>query len=405
MFNSVISKLKERILFLASWCGFSSKNKVNIVNEECLNSDNYLCSYILNTSNNIVKMENDGKCLYFRECCKHLAKKEYFLQIINRYNLISEEVFNVELKEINLRKFFKIGNLANKTSVIWKFLHGKDENIKKIGFRKDIANYDLMKIKRFMTYAWSEVFSYNLNRGVKIGNYQIYNSSRSVATYELSKILGLDYLIPKTKYVRINNGSFGVVMDEAKGVSFDSFAPEIRYRYVSRNLQRDLINLNFLDIICHEKDHRPDNYNVVLHNDKVWAISVFDNDSPACLFPTSNISFSTYVGCSRFIDKKGRVNRPFLDKEVIEKFLSTKDFEYKKRLKKYLSSCQLFFLIKRVHKLKKCILKSMKKKSLILLSKSEWNDETIKTESLGCYGLTYLKLFASDWQNINKDSI
>lgn len=400
MLNNFNFKLKEKCLFVLSFCGITCKKRIKCKDVENLQLENFSYSYIVNTSNNILKLKKGNKCLYFRESKKHLNKKDYFQQILYGYNKASRKGFYISYKDINLKKFYKIGNLANHNSLIWKFLHGCDDVVRKMGIKD--AGCDLANLKDFMSYAWSEVFTYNLNKRVGVGNYQIYNSMRTIATYQVSKLLGLNYLIPETKYAIIDKFAFGTVMEEARGESFDSLNASSRYELITPNLQKDLLNLNFLDVICYEKDHRPDNYNVVIEEGKVISISAFDNDSPASFLPTQNISFSTYVGCSEFVGKDEMVNRPYLDKDVIEKFLNIQDSEYREILKNYLTDLQIYFLIKRVHKLKKSIVKSIKLGKLKLLSTYEWSYETINHENSGEYGLTYLKLFASNWKNQNK---
>lgn len=51
--------------------------------------------------------------------------------------------------------------------------------------------------------------------------------------------------------------------------------------------------LNFLDALCYEKDHRPDNYNIEYVGENP-VIHVFDNDSSLAFFLPFLLSFHVF---------------------------------------------------------------------------------------------------------------
>lgn len=58
----------------------------------------------------------------------------------------------------------------------------------------------------------------------------------------------------------------GTFMLEAKGISPVSLTKKQRKK-VAPSFQRNCSDLNILDAICYEKDHRPGNYNVLIDKD------------------------------------------------------------------------------------------------------------------------------------------
>ena len=254
-----------------------------------------------------------------------------------------------------------------------------------------------------MDYAWSELYLYKLNCGVKRNKSQLYNSARAISYYRMSKLLGLEHLIPNTKFIRfsIDKGvKFGLYMDSASGIPFLDIMNKDRSSLFTSILQRDLVDLNLLDVICFEKDHRPDNYNVLLNDDaKVYSVSVFDNDSPMSFYVSDNICFETYDGCSEFVKKDGILNRPFINRVTYENMLRLNEKTIRDTFSDLLTKPQVKSLIARFFKLRDAITKGVQKKECVLLNANEWNETTVNEEITGRFGITYLGIFASDWIN------
>lgn len=284
---------------------------------------------------------------------------------------------------------------------ISRYFHEGDAEI--IGLEQQTTNFEIEKQKFFVNYAWSEFYTYKLNCGIKVNQPQIYNSVRAISYFKMAKLLGLERLVPNTHFIKAvfnQDIKIGVYMESAKGIPFLEIMNRKRAELFQPILQKELLDLNLLDVICFEKDHRPDNYNVLFDQDeKVYSISVFDNDSPMSFFTSSNIYFETYDGCSQLIKKNGNINRPFLSEYTCYKILQLNVELLKSTFDGLLTKLQIKYLIKRVAKLQKAIKTSLERNACVLLKDDDWNEFTVEKELNGNYGLTYLGLFASDWKN------
>ena len=299
-----------------------------------------------------------------------------------------------------------MGSLSNEYSKISRFFKDKDFGL--IGLNEPVDEKQASIYSDYAKFIWSEIYNYKLNSDIRKREFQTYNASRSIAFYEVAKLLGLERLIPVTRYCEINGYGdtrrLGALMDEASGIHFDKIALMDRRRMIHPSLQRDLSDLHILDILCYEKDHRPDNYNVILNEEnKAISISAFDNDSPMSFFLSSNIHFHSYEGCSPLVDSRGLFNRPFIDVGVYEKLLGLKKNELFDSLSPYLTKRQIAFVWKRARKLTNSIRKATSKGNCRFLKNDEWSEATVEKELGGDFGFTYLSLFASNWVNPNHD--
>ena len=248
---------------------------------------------------------------------------------------------------MDLKKVFNLGDLANEESNIWKILH--DQDFSSSGLK--ISNYNVDEMLKFYSYLWSEIYNYNLNRGLN-SKYQTYNSNRAISEYLLAKYFGVEYLITKTEYVTIDVEGLkmvGILTEEAAGVPFNKIALLDRSHLVSPQLQIQMNTLQLLDVISYEKDHRPDNYNLIMNGSKCEGVCAFDNDSPLSFWCTKNISFNTYVGCTASI-KAGVVTLICIDKCFANKLVSYKKTEINELLSGYLTKYQLLCLNQRIIK-------------------------------------------------------
>lgn len=251
-------------------------------------------------------------------------------------------------------------------------------------------------INNFVWYSRSHIDAYNSSKGVKNGHWQTYNASRGIATYRMAQVLGLEAIIPATYYVSLNvAGSgikFGSFMETAKGIHYDEYSHFEKNRVITPQMQRALLNLNILDVITYEKDHRLDNYNIVFDDSgKAVNVCAYDNDSGPCFFISTSPSFITYAGCQPIL-KSGLINRPHLPKSTADKILYVSKKEVYSALDGYCNTLQKWACWQRL----KCIIKAIKKTSAarpdFLLNDSSWTDATLARELSGQYGKTYLCL-------------
>lgn len=354
-------------------------------------------SMILNTSNNVMKVQTQGGWVYFRECKRHERIDRYVANEIEFYYTQVRPEYAKDRGHIehslrdkkNFKKFINMGMTNDSASGAYLFCIGRGAH--HIGLNEMSPEQEEC-VKDFVQYIWGNLFVYRLNNGLKTGDYQTYNAVRCLATYRMAKLLGLESMIPKTEYVKLcvdnNTVLFGVAMDQAPGSSSERMEKAYRYTIGSPMLQRLLNNLQLLDVLCLEKDHRPGNYNVTVENGKVNGVVAFDNDSPNC-FGFGGISFETYLGCSPWVVDNA-VNRPYIDADLADRILKLTDQDLFDAVGDLLNLYQRITLKKRVHDIKK-ILKNTPKNKFI--GQESWSDDTMKEELSGAYGTTYLTKF------------
>ena len=285
--------------------------------------------YNFNTTNNTIKTPKG----YFRICLVHLVKKEYLTQLKRLYESVPEN-------------------------------------------QRPERGYDFFVRKGLRDW--------RLN-GRKY-RYQTYNACSSLAEEKVAELLGLERLLTRSHFCRvsIDGGEelVGTMASFAEGVDVrmlkdtfqDVFTPE---------LAKEVSNLNIVDAICYEKDHRPGNYHIILNKiGKAVSISCFDNDSPWCFSPFGSVDFTTYGGASSIIDQSGRINRCALDKCVIDKLLALTKKDVVTALSPYLGSNQVNACWKRVVELQRAIQKTE-------FRYDKWTEETVREELSGRYGRTY----------------
>lgn len=401
-FSDCKELFKQNILWTLCRLGLLTKSNITFNNDnaEIVNIDNNSVIPIITTSNIIYEIEQKSKKWFFRECRMHLPKEKYVECVIDDFNkFICSENYDPEI--VNFYRFFNMGTAANRMSRVSIYFRNNCANV--VGLKHYDEARERETQKKFVEYVWSEFYSYKLNGGVRRDQPQVYNAIRAISYYKMAQLLGLERLVPETRFIKVilnRDVRLGSWMEEANGISFLEIMGENRKDMVNPILQRELLNLNLLDVICYEKDHRPDNYNVLIdEHGKVYSISVFDNDSPMSFFVSGNVCFETYDGCSELVKKDKSINRPFLCKNTCEKILNMDECLLDETFSGLLTSIQIYYLKKRIHNLQEAIRNSCKSHTCVLLGDDEWCENTVKTELEGDFGLTYLGIFAGDWKN------
>lgn len=367
------------------------------------------------STNAVLSFMYEGALWYFRECPKILAAEIYwqtaienFFESLDRLH-ISKEHFSQKIP-ITL----EFGELE--TAFFHEYIasHQKDKS-----FRKALANVDrIARSVRFsiwekQTYDCSffEAFAlddlpescYNIavyflwNMRAAAANYRqqyivhgkyhsFFAATKAIASQIVAEELGLNRLITSSRWCRltIEGGKtyFGVMSASAAG-------NRMLDRQITPNgsLQKELLDLHALDVITHQPDHGPNNYNVSIDGDQ-YRICAFDNDNPLTFFPFFSVRRSL-AGCRPFVDDNGMVALPFLD-EATAKALRCVDVKrLKKRLKPYLNDLQIAALIYRLKKVNQAIDKTQAHRRFLLES-TAFNEETVRVELNGGYGVTYL---------------
>jgi len=357
---------------------------------------------------------------YFRECRKHEAFSKYILRATEEFVTEVIPVLNVsnfnnwgghfidysKLVDVarnnkTLEKMRKMGNSSDVNSPLMQFHRNGNYYVLGLSAIKEVYPHEI--IHNYVWYISSYIDAYNVSRYWMKNKWQTYFASRGIATYRLSELLGLQGYIPRTKYVNLEvkggRNRFGSFMDVAYGVHYDDYSKLDAMHIITPTLQRSLTSLNLLDALTYEKDHRLNNYNVVL-DEKGYATGVcaYDNDAPLTFFVSPSATFQTYAGCSPFV-KDSKINRPYLDKRIAIKFLSLKDNDIRNCLKDYCNSLQIWAVCRRLKKIQNAIKVTMDSKNDFLIDNDTWSENTIKEELSNKYGRTYLSLINTIYQN------
>lgn len=352
-------------------------------------------------SSNVLKLDFGDRLSYFRRCRPHEDLREYVRSFLIDWGEVNQNaaLANLVLEELdnasNWRSFTHMGVRYDASSPVSRFFKTHDFAEVGLGGLTGIVYYE--DVKGLISSCWSELYAHELNSGCKRHELQTYNAVRTLATETLACHLGLSELIPHAEYAKLafrNKGiAYGVLMRDAGGINVNHWNAERRARLVTGDFQRQLTNLNALDVLSHEKDHRPDNYNVQLDaSGKANGLVAFDNDSPASFAPVPNVSFTTYAGASPFV-KASRINRPHFDANLYENMHRMDWKQLESEISAYLTTLQVKALKGRFARLLKALEETARHDDRFLLDDMQWGAETLLEEYSGRYGTTYLTLF------------
>lgn len=300
-------------------------------------------SYVFHTTNNMIKTPKG----YFRFCWKHEPFETHRKHMAEYYDSISNRLDNASRRDV----------FVNQEMAYWR----------------------------------------SHNNGVK---YQTLNAGKMMAEEAIASLFGVERLLTKTHFcrVRIGNGEelVGTMMSDAGGVDV-RFLKNYYLDAITPQLVCDLNNLNILDAVCYEKDHRPGNYHLILNKEKkAVSLCAFDNDSPWAFSPFGTMGFKSYENSS-CLTKDGKINRPYVDAGLAESVLQLDKATFYERLTPYLNKIQLKVCWKRICKLKLALNKSRSS----FKERNKWDEHTVKDELSGKYGRTYLMVLINLYERIN----
>lgn len=353
-------------------------------------------SRIESTTNNILKIETETGRYYFRECRVHDFADCYVRQTVESFfsdSKKAEAVLSALSDPKRFNSFFYMGVKYDKGSPAGQFFESGDLSLVGLDGLGPFVTYN--DLHALVQYCWGEFHAYHLNSHCSIGELQAYNLCRSQAYEIVANALGLARLTPPSRTVILEyqgKSLKGSLMGEAPGLRADCIDKAERLKNLSGSIQRELVTLNILDVICHERDHRPDNYNVLMSDDEV-VVCAFDNDSPMSFSPSSSIDFSTYKGCSSLVDSNGVYNRPGFPRRVWERMACIDRKSLKMKLTPFLSMAQIRALFKRVDKLIAAVERAVELDRTLLLGDNDWDCSILDRELSGVYGCTYLDLY------------
>lgn len=399
-------KLKERLIYLVTKTILKptpilpellQKMSSIVIDEQQMNSIN-------NTTNNVMVIDVEGSKIYFRPCRIHRKIQEYVFSLLEEFcsKIPAEDfkagVFALLRQKRRFKCFVNMGMENDPSSGLARFQKTHDAEL--IGLTNDLYLKYSKEVDELARSAWGDLVAYKLNGGVGKNTYQTYNSGRCLATYAVANFFGLYSLIPKVEYSKLyikdnNTWIVGTVMESAEGVSPAEVKPEDMREMLSPVLQKELMELNVMDVLCFQKDHRPDNFHIKIEDGKLTHVSAFDNDAPATFSFSKTVEFSTYIGCAPFV-KDGLINRPHISKSIYEQLISAKGKALKEQLKPYINRFQMRGFIARLRKLQKAFIRTQKSNPYFVVEDDYWSEETICEELSGKYGVTYLGALLQD---------
>lgn len=345
-------------------------------------------------TSNILRVHWDGEPFYFRFCREHVARYPYLLETIDNYYYFSkapesdrELVLTSIRKRHNRKRLLHLGEFHRLDSRIHRFFNSKDLSIVGIEAPYDRASeeYDALCVRLglLLKYISNELATYDLN--LNCGRYQTYNFNRSKAERIVAEEMGFPEMVCDSELVRLrvddSREFIGSWMGKAPGRSITEITTETLLASLTPDIQKSLLTLHALDVICLEKDHRPENYNIVYDaSGNARSVCAFDNDSPMAFFPKGGICFDSYLESSSFVDKDGMINRPFFSDSVAERIVSIQGATLKERLSPYLNCWQLRACVKRLGRLKAAISRTRKQYPERFLSDGDWSSKTVEAE-------------------------
>ena len=391
MIDRISYDIKQCILHTYTCSFFSRRRCINHIKTISNFEEDFFDGF---STNDIKIFRIEGKKYYFRECRRHARFSQYLKGGIKAFaenNNIESDIIRAIIPDRGLAYFLlcNMGTRSYKKSRLNNATN--NNNYELIGIDSIIAVKNKTIVDRLVFYISSLIENYKLNGSTKMGEIETFGSSRSVATRIVSEILGIEELIPDIRYVKLEylrREVVGTLSDNCEGES--PYNRDIHVYDISGSFQRDINNMELIDVICFQKDHGRQNYNVIQSGNIGVRLKVFDNDAPSSFFPTFLISFHSYDGCSEYVTKTGLINRPYMDYDVVKKIESIKYDEWKEKLQGHLSKVEILYSYRRIERIKRAIKKSLKEKKVELVKQHMWNDKTIKKETSGEYGETAL---------------
>lgn len=415
--KELIKKLINRYWRIIFLIGFKKIDIKSLVSRTIIiQKKDISCFYL--SSNPVMFLDVDGVQYTFRECCKHVDFKLYYkkkfddfcqlaqkgcgylnfkqqIPIKTKYSekeisLFKSYMFKCEKKKSFMSEIKDVGYYMKQDG----FNHWEgqfclsDYSLKKLGFLP--LPYELVEIFAcYLIYIRNAINTYLLHDFLIKNEYETFPASRSMSTFVIAKMFGLETLVPKSEFVQLNvEGElmYGILCDVSPGErAIDSNSP------ATPSLQKELTNLRLLDAICLQPDHGPNNYNVACKEDSETYISSFDNDCNWTFFPWPRVQFYSAGGCEPILNENGELRIPYMDEYFVNRLQSLNMDDLKRFLLPYLNKIQIYCVMRRIKQLRKALanIEETEWRKRVIRSDG-WSEETIKEELCGKYGNTYL---------------
>lgn len=229
------------------------------------------------------------------------------------------------------------------------------------------------------------------------GTVSLASVCRSYGTELVGKLLGLESLHPQSELVSLPGLGDGILQAPAEGISILPFTAVQRRDMLTGAFQKEINNLNLLDVICYETDHSPNNYLVKRDSaGKLVGLSVFDNNGVGVFACRSTVCFYTYKKISLYLTEDGCVRRPHMSRQTANNLEQISFWTLYQCMRCCLKPLPILFLYRRISILQKAVRKTAARDPSFLLDDVDWNESTIQEELSGTYGKTYLVGFLQD---------
>ena len=239
--------------------------------------------------------------------------------------------------------------------------------------------------KLFSRGAYLQTFNYNLQR----------------ATKRLADLLGIGALIPDIamQVIEIKHKRYvASVMEPSPGVPANE-VPMERRRDLTPPFIRCLSNLDYLDALCYQTDHKQRNYNVCWGpDDKPASVSAFDNDAPLTFLPVPAFpqKVSLMDGYTP-VYKNGKIGRRFMDRLLADRLCSLTKKQVFEALTGSLTRLQVFCVWFRMQKLRNCIQQYRKENSSFLMDfRDDIDVSAFVADANSVAGMDYLTYFQTN---------
>lgn len=373
------------------------------------------------STNKILSFEYEGKVFYFRECVRLVESKVYWkraideffdsldrisvrrehfaqqLPIITTFSEVEITTFRAYLESrIKEKKFCGILRNIDKISQkikfsIWEKV--QDNNLLFERFNMQNVPTDCSNIAIYFLWNMRSVADQYRKQNIVCGKtYSFFGASKAISSQIVAQEFGLTEMITLSMWCKL------YVDDEAEYFGLLSHAAP-GHRMIDSDIlptgkiQKELLCLNVLDVICNQPDHGPNNYSFNACSGEGISICAFDNDNSQTFFPWMSIK-RKLSGCDPIVDKRGYINRPYFDMELFNKLINVDFKKITKLLNPYLNIIQILALCCRIKYIRKAINKTVKIRPDFLLSSSEWNEATVAKELSGwCKNTYFTKAF------------
>lgn len=283
----------------------------------------------------------------------------HFLDFINFQNIKETPTFLNKNLRINIDCFFDIVSNLSKKDIL--FLYSNKFYFEKNNISlwhhsiesklKNIYNKFFSKGKEYeigVSFLWFLFHSFQNSK--KTNSYRVRHRpiTNSLATYSFAKLLDVDNLVVESKlslYEEPGVLLFGCETKNCKGTRAKDVL--MSQNVLTKNAEMDLYTLKCFDNICQQKDHGPNNYNLIINSNCVVGCCAFDND-----YPFSFLFFKK----EKHIDK---IDINLLNKNFIHKICIINKKHLSKALKAFLLSSEISQLYKRIKYTKKIVKKNL----------------------------------------------